>query len=60
MIGFMPEIYPDELIYSWFCRYLVHSGYSANKMALNDLLFNKQSEQRVYRASESRDGADYQ
>lgn len=41
MIGFMPEIYPDELIYSWFCRYLVHSGYSANKMALNDLLFNR-------------------
>lgn len=41
MIGFIPEIYPDELIYSWFCRYLVHSGYSANKMALSDLLLNR-------------------
>ena len=41
MIGFMPFIYPDELVYSWFCRYFVHSGYSANKMALNDLLYNR-------------------
>lgn len=41
MIGFMPAIYPDELVYSWFCRYYVHSGYSANKMALNDLLYNR-------------------
>ena len=41
MIGFMPPIYPDELVYSWFCRYFVHSGYTANKMALNDLLYNR-------------------
>lgn len=41
MIGFMPSIYPDELVYSWFCRYFVHSGYSANKMALADLLYNR-------------------
>lgn len=41
MIGFMPAIYPDELVYSWFCRYYVHSGYAANKMALNNLLFNR-------------------
>lgn len=41
MIGFMPTIYPDELVYSWFCRYFVHSGYSANRMALDDLLFNR-------------------
>ena len=41
MIGFMPAIYPDELVYSWFCRYYVHSGYSANKMALEDLLYNR-------------------
>lgn len=41
MIGFMPCIYPDELVYSWFCRYFVHSGYATNKMALNDLLYNR-------------------
>lgn len=41
MIGFMPSIYPDELVYSWFCRYFVHSGYATNKMALNDLLYNR-------------------
>lgn len=41
MIGFMPVIYPDELVYSWFCRYFVHSGYTANKMALADLLYNR-------------------
>lgn len=22
MIGFMPIIYPDELVYSWFCSIL--------------------------------------
>ncbi len=41
MTGFIPEIYLDELVYSWFCRYYVHSGYSANKMALEDLLYNR-------------------
>lgn len=41
MIGFMPAIYPDELVYSWFCRYFVHSGYSANRTALDDLLFKR-------------------
>ncbi|MDE6055386.1 MAG: TniQ family protein [Lachnospiraceae bacterium] len=41
MIGFMPSIYSDELVYSWFCRYFVHAGYTANKMALEDLLYNR-------------------
>lgn len=41
MIGFMPVIYPDELIYSWFCRYYVYSGYPNNKMALEDILYNR-------------------
>lgn len=41
MIGFMPVIYPDELIYSWFCRYYVHSGYPTNRMALEDILYNR-------------------
>lgn len=41
MIGFMPSIYIDELVYSWFCRYYVHSGFPVNKMALEDLLYNR-------------------
>lgn len=41
MIGFMPVIYPDELIYSCFCRYYVYSGYPNNKMALEDILYNR-------------------
>lgn len=41
MTRFMPVIYPDELVYSWFCRYYVHSGYPNNKMALEDILYNR-------------------
>lgn len=41
MTGFVPSIYPDELVYSWFCRYYVHSGYIASKTALEDLLYNR-------------------
>lgn len=41
MIGFLPKIYPDELVYSWFCRAFVHSGYPTNKAFLGELLFNR-------------------
>ena len=41
MISFLPEIYPDELVYSWFCRYYVHSGCFAHKMALDDILYSR-------------------
>ena len=41
MIGFMPSIYPDELVYSWFCRYYAHSGHSAYVFAIEDLLEKK-------------------
>ncbi len=37
MIAFFPAIYPDELVYSWFCRYYVHSGCLSHKMALQEL-----------------------
>lgn len=37
MIVYMPTIYPDELVYSWFCRYYVHSGFFSHKMALQEL-----------------------
>lgn len=41
MITYLPEIYPDELAYSWFCRYFVHSGYLTHKAALQDILQNR-------------------
>lgn len=41
MIAYLPEIYPDELVYSWFCRFYVHSGYLTHKMALEEILYNK-------------------
>lgn len=28
MISFFPDVYPDELAYSWFARYGVRSGYT--------------------------------
>lgn len=37
MITYLPEIYPDELVYSWFCRYYIHSGCLSHKMALSEL-----------------------
>ena len=41
MIGFMPSIYKDELVYSWFARYYVHSGHPAYVFAIEDLLERK-------------------
>lgn len=38
MIAYLPELYPDELAYSWFCRYYAHSGYLTHKSALEDIL----------------------
>ena len=38
---FMPEIYPDELVYSWFARYYAHSGHPAYVSALGDLMEKK-------------------
>lgn len=29
---YFPEIYPDELVYSWFGRFAVHSGYINSKL----------------------------
>ena len=41
MIGYFPELYEDELIYSWIARYLVHSGYTSAADTYQDLYFNK-------------------
>ena len=43
MISYLPKIYPDELVYSWFCRYYVHSGCFTHKMALDDILYSRHS-----------------
>ena len=37
MIAYFPAIYPDELLYSWFCRYYVHSGFFSSKSAMQEL-----------------------
>ena len=42
MISYLPELYPDELVYSWFCRLYIHGGYLTHKAALADL-FEKRS-----------------
>lgn len=41
MIAYLPTIYPDELVYSWFCRYYIHSGCFTHKMALQELYCNR-------------------
>ena len=41
MIAYLPELYPDELVYSWFCRYYAHSGYITYKSALEDILYKR-------------------
>ncbi len=41
MLGYVPEIYPDELIYSWASRYYSHNGYPGYRQALDDLLVER-------------------
>ena len=43
MIVYLPAIYPDELVYSWFCRYYAHSGCFSHKEALQEL-YSKRSD----------------
>ena len=38
---YLPEIYPDELVYSWLSRYFVYSGCTNNRMLLSQLLYSK-------------------
>ena len=41
MIGFFPEPYPDELVYSWLARYYAHSGYIGYSYVAEDLFVHK-------------------
>ena len=43
MTAYFPEIYPDETVYSWFCRYWVHTGYPCYVNVLEELLENRAS-----------------
>ena len=38
MIAYLPTPYPDELAFSWFSRYYVHTGCLTHKAALQELL----------------------
>lgn len=42
-ISYLPEIYPDELVYSWISRYFVHSGHSMHSAVLREF-FCKRSD----------------
>lgn len=41
MIAFFPELYPDELVYSWIARYYVKAGYLTLTDALEDLYVHR-------------------
>jgi len=41
MIAYLPQIYPDELVYSLFCRYYIHSGCNTHKAVLDELLYKR-------------------
>lgn len=41
MLGYLPNFYPDELVYSWASRYYCHNGYPGYRQALEDLLIGK-------------------
>ena len=43
MIGYLPELYPDELVYSWLSRYFVHSGHRLHSVVLKEF-FCKRSD----------------
>ncbi len=41
MISYFPAIYEDELVYSLFCRYYLHTGCFTHKMALDTIYFKR-------------------
>ena len=44
---YLPEIYPDELIYSWLSRYYVYSGCANHKMLISQLLYSTKNNPSV-------------
>lgn len=41
MIGYIPKLYPDELVYSFLSRLAVHNGYMIYRQAAEDIFGNK-------------------
>ncbi len=48
MIGFMPDFYPDELVYSLLARYYQRSGYLAYRYAAEELFEDPSARQDMY------------
>lgn len=48
MIGFMPDFYPDELVYSLLARYYQRSGYLAYRYAAKELFEDPSARQDMY------------
>lgn len=44
---YLPEIYPDELVYSWLSRYFVYSGCANHKMLISQLLYSTKNNPSV-------------
>lgn len=44
---YLPEIYPDELVYSWLSRYYVYSGCANHKMLISQLLYSTKNNPSV-------------
>lgn len=40
MLSYFPNLYPDELLYSWFARYHDHSGNVSSKQTMKELFDN--------------------
>lgn len=43
MLSYFPNLYPDELLYSWFARYHDHSGNTSSKQTMKELFGNMSS-----------------
>ena len=41
MLGFMPRLYNDELLYSWMARYHLYSGNGGPKQSIGELIGNR-------------------
>lgn len=43
MLGFMPELFPDELVFSWFSRYHMQSGALSYRQTAAELFIDKRA-----------------
>ncbi|MGG2113415.1 TnsD family transposase [Lysinibacillus pakistanensis] len=43
MLSYVPNLYPDEILYSWFARYHDHSGNVSSKQTMKELFGNMSS-----------------